>query len=250
MRGTIISINQSANTCVINNPEVFETFNAPCEAFKGQAEFKVGCECEFDVVQKPSFIGLGKATITSLLGLNLKNEKVALTNDANYPDHQVIKENREYLIGAEGGSERECRSALIERAIECHANALLDLKLETVQRPGVKTVLYRYTARPAIIEGPTYHQEPGIGLDIPTKVARRNSPNEAMVRYTRVLLIAFLFVAIPCIMSLTQGGVIPSKLMGQVITAGVLVLCMFLFMFVSFKKKQSFILTLKPIRGK
>ena len=207
----------------------------------------VGADCEFDAMKKPSFFSPGNANLTKIEALNLHNEKVALTTKNAFPEHEIIKEDRNYLIAAEGGFERECRAALIEKAIECHANGLLDLKLEVVTRPGVKAALFRYTARPAIIDGPKYKQ--GQGLTIPTKVARRNSPNEAMVRYIRVLLICFLFIAIPCIMSLTQQGVIPSPLVGQMLTAGILVLVMFVFMFVSFKKKQSFILNLKNIRN-
>ena len=84
-------------------------------------------------------------------------------------------------------------------------------------------------------------------MAIPTDRARRNSPNEAMVRYIRVLLLSFLFVAIPCIMAMTKNGVLASPLIGQIITAGLLMLCMFLFLFISFKKRQSFVLSLKKI---
>ena len=50
-------------------------------------------------------------------------------------------------------------------------------------------------------------------------------------------------------MSLTQQGIIPTQLIGQMITAGILVLVMFIFMFISFRKRQSFILNLKNIRN-
>ena len=242
MQGTIIEIKRDQGYCVVNNPERAETYHATLGELKNDPNLTVGADCEFEISKQPSFFRPGKSTLLSCKALDLTNTKVALTTAARYPEHDMIHENFDYQLAAEGGSEREARSALIERAIACHANALLNLKLETVQRPGVKIVLYRYTANAAIIEGPTYHQEPGYKLNIPTKLARRNSPNEAMVRYIRVLLICFLFIAIPCILALTQRGVIPSQLMGQVITAGILVLCMFMFMFTAFKKKQSYIL--------
>ncbi len=245
MQGTIIEINREKDYCVVNNPDQAETYEASLGELKGDLNLVVGSDCEIEVSKAPSFFAHGKAKLLSCQALEFKNTKVALTTEARLPEHEILQENSDYFIAAEGGSERECRAAITERAIECHANALLGLKLETVVRPGVKTVLYRYIARPAIIEGPQYHQEPGIGLDIPTKVARRNSPNEAMVRYIRVLLICFLFIAIPCVLSMTQGGMIPSPLMGQIITAGLLVMCMVLFMFISFKKKQSYILVNK-----
>lgn len=249
MKGTIIAINKDKGYCDLYNSELSETYRSSLEGFANDEALAVGADCEFDAMKKPSFFSPGNANLTKIEALNLHNEKVALTTKNAFPEHEIIKEDRNYLIAAEGGFERECRAALIEKAIECHANGLLDLKLEVVTRPGVKAALFRYTARPAIIDGPKYKQEPGQGLTIPTKVARRNSPNEAMVRYIRVLLICFLFIAIPCIMSLTQQGVIPSPLVGQMLTAGILVLVMFVLMFISFKKKQSFILNLKNIRN-
>lgn len=249
MKGTIIAINPDKGYCDLYNAELAETYRSSLEGFAQDPALVIGSDCEFDAMSKPSFFSPGKANLTSISALEFNNEKVALTHASQVADHELLKDDRNYLIGAEGGFERECRSALIEKALECHANALLDLKLEVVTRPGVKTALFRYTARPSIIEGPKYHQEPGQGLTIPTKVARRNSPNEAMVRYIRVLLICFLFIAIPCIMSLTQQGIIPTQLIGQMITAGILVLVMFIFMFISFRKRQSFILNLKNIRN-
>ena len=46
---------------------------------------------------------------------------------------------------------------------------------------------------------------------------------------------------------MTKNGVLASPLIGQIITAGLLMLCMFLFLFISFKKRQSFVLSLKKI---
>lgn len=249
MKGTIIAVNKEKGYCDLYNSNLAETYRSSLEGFAQDEALVVGSECEFDAMKKPSFFSPGQANLTKIEGLVFKNEKVALTTKNNVPDHEIIKEDRNYLVAAEGGFELECRSALTEKAIECNANALLDLKLEVVTRSGVKTALFRYTARPAIINGPKYKQDHGQGLTIPTKVARRNSPNEAMVRYIRVLLICFLFIAIPCIMSLTQQGIIPTPLIGQMITAGILVLVMFIFMFISFRKRQSFILSLKNIRN-
>lgn len=242
MQGTIIAINREKNFCVVNNPERSESYQAPLYGFTHDPNLMVGADCEFNSTQAPSFLKLGQATLVSCQALEFNNTKVALTCASSFPEHEILQENTKYFIAAEGGSERECRSALTERAIECHANALLDLKLETVSRVGVKTVLYRYIARPAVITGPRYQPESGVNLDIPTNVARRNSPNEAMVRYIRVLILSFLFIAIPCVLSMTQNGVIPSPILGQVITAGLLMMCMALFMLISFKKKQSYIL--------
>lgn len=247
MQGTVIAIKPEQDYCDIYMHEAAETYRAPLGTFKSDAELRVGVTAEFEREGTPSFFSPGKAKLTRLTPLDLSNEKVALTYDAEVPEHRVLQKDHNYLVAAEGGFERECRSALLEKAIECHANALFNLKLEVITRPGVKTALFRYTAQPVIVEGPKYHQEPGQKLTIPVKVARRNSPNEAMVRYIRVLLICFLFIAIPCIMALTQRGVIPSQLMGQIITAGLLVLCMILFLFISFHKRQSFILTLKKV---
>lgn len=249
MKGTVIAIDRDKGFCDIYCSESIETYRAELGSFASDEAMAMGADVEADVESSPSMFSPGKAVLTSVKALVMHNEKVGLTTEARYPEHETIKDEREYLIAAEGASERECRSALIEKAIECNVNGLLDMKLEVVTRPGVKTALFRYTARPAIIEGPKYHQQPGQGMTIPVKLARRNSPNEAMVRYIRVLLISFLFVAIPSIMSLAQGGVIPSKMMGQIITAGLLVASMVLFFLVFFRKRQSFILTLKSIRS-
>lgn len=242
MQGTIIAINKEKNFCVVHNPERSERYQAPLDMFTHDSKLMIGADCEFNITQAPSFFKLGQATLVSCQALEFNNTKVAITSNSFYPEHKILQENTNYFIAAEGGSERECRSALTECAIECHANALLNLKLETVSHMGVKNVLYRYIARPSIITGPRYQAESGVTLDIPTKVARRNSPNEAMVRYIRVLILSFLFIAIPCILSMTQSGVIPSPILGQIITAGLIMMCMAVFMFISFKKKQSYIL--------
>lgn len=246
MEGTVISVNLKQNSCLVYVHTIPATYKAIIsEQFK---TVKVGDDCDFDVEKAPSFFAYGQAKLNIIKHLEFKNDKIAITPEANVAQHNIIKDNKDYLVAAEGGFERECRAALIEKALECKANALLDLKLECVIRPGVKTVLFRYTARPAIVEGPEYHQTPGQGLAIPTKVARRNSPNEAQVRYIRVLLICFLFITIPSIMRLTERGVIPTELLGKILTAGLIVLCMALFMFISFKRKKSFILNVKPLR--
>lgn len=248
MQGTIIAVDKAKSYCDVHNSELAQTYRAPLESFANDPALVVGSDCDFDDLAKPSFFSPGKAKLNSLSALNYNSDKVALTTDAHFEGHKTIASNTSYLIGAEGGSERECRMALIEKAIECKSNCLLALKLEIVTRPGVKPVLFRYTGRPAIIDGPKYKQEPGIGLAIPTNTARRNSPNEAMVRYVRVLLLSLLFIMVPVIMSLTQRGVIPSQQLGQVATALLIGLCGFMFLFVFFKKRKTFILTLKSIR--
>lgn len=247
MQGTVIAIDRAKSYCDIYVNGTASTYRAPLGSFASDENMVVGADCEFNDISRQSLFSPGKAEVQKVKSLTLSNEKVAVTPEASFPEHKLIADNRKYLIAAEGGFEREARSALIEKAIECKANALLDAKLEIVIRPGVKSHLFRYTARPAIIDGPKYKQEPGIGLDIPVKTARRNSPNEAMVRYCRVLLICALFIIIPSILSMTARGVIPSATMGQAITAGIIVLTMVMFLFMSFKKRQSFILTLKGI---
>ena len=247
MLGTIIAVNQEKGYADVYFDQSATTYRAPINEWTTYEALILGSEAEIEALSNPSFFSPGKAQITALKAVNLSNEKVALTWAPHYPEHETVRDEKHYLIAAEGGSERECRSALIEQALACKVNALLDLKLEVVTRPGVKTALFRYTARPALITGPKYHANREARLALPTNRARRNSPNEAMVRYIRVLLISFLFVAIPCILALTKQGVIPSPLLGQIITAGLLMLCMFLFLFISFKKRQSFILTLKKV---
>lgn len=247
MLGTIIAVNQDKGYVDVYLDKEAATYRAPSAEFAADPALVMGSDAEIEIEGKPSFFGPGKAQLTAVKALNFTNDKVALAPTPHYPEHDTVRDERHYLIAAEGGSERECRSALIEKALECKVNALLDLKLEVVTRPGVKTALFRYTARPALISGPKYQAARDARMALPTDRARRNSPNEAMVRYIRVLLISFLFITIPCIMALTQKGVIPSQLLGQIITAGLLMLCMILFLFISFKKRQSFILTLKKV---
>lgn len=246
MQGTIIEVNRTKGFVDVYLEKEAATYRAPITSLDDPA-LVMGADAEIELLSNPSFFSPGKAQLIALKALSLNNDKVALTEAPHYPEHDTVRSENHYLIAAEGGSERECRSALIEKAIECKVNALLDLKLEVVRRPGVKTVLFRYTARPALINGPKYQAAPTERMAIPTDRARRNSPNEAMVRYIRVLLISFLFITIPCILALTQNGVIPNPLVGQIITAALLVMCMFLFLFISFKKRQSFILTLKKV---
>lgn len=249
MHGTIIQLNKSKDFALIHVVESSKLFQAPLSEITQGTH--AGDSCEFEVLSEPGMFSHGKAHITKIEPLDLSsNTKVALSYNSTLDhEHELLKDTHEYLIAAEGGFEKECRSALIEKAIECKANALLDLKLECVVRPGVKTVLYRYTARPAIITGPKYQPEPGVErLDIKDNRTRRNSPNEAQVRYIRVLILSFLFIAVPCILSLSKRGVIPSILLGQIITVALLGVSMMLFLFVSFKKRQGYILTLKSIR--
>lgn len=249
MLGTIIQLNSSKDLALIHSVESAKVFQAPFSEIGADAH--TGDSCEFEVLAEPSMFSHGKAKVLKVEHLDLStNTKVALSHDQIYDqDHELIKDTKDYLIAAEGSFEKECRSALIEKAIECKANALLDLQLECVVRPGVKKVLYRYTARPAIITGPKYQPENGVErLDIKDTMTRRNSPNEAQVRYVRVLILSFLFIAIPCILSLSQRGVIPSVLIGQIITAALLGVCMVLFLFISFQKRQSYILALKNLR--
>lgn len=247
MLGTIIAVKQDQGYVDVYLDKEAATYRAPCADFASDPALVVGSDAEIEPESNPSFFSPGKAKLTAVKALNYANDKVGLAPTPHYPEHDTVRDERRFLIAAEGGSERECRSALIEKAIECKVNALLDLKLEVVTRPGVKTALFRYTARPALVNGPKYQAQQNQRMAIPTDRARRNSPNEAMVRYIRVLLISFLFVAIPCIMAMTKNGVLASPLIGQIITAGLLMLCMFLFLFISFKKRQSFVLSLKKI---
>lgn len=249
MHGTIIQLNQSKNQALIHVAEAYKIYQAPLSEI--DPDCHAGDECDFEVLSEPKMFSYGTAKVLSCTKIDLTaNTKVALSYKGFVDnEHELIKDNKDFLIAAEGGFEKECRSALIEKAIECKANALLDLKLECVVRPGVKNVLYRYTARPAIITGPKYQPENGVErLDIPTNIARRNSPNEAQVRYVRVLILSFLMIVVPCILGLGQNGVIPSPLIGQIIIAGLIAVSMMLFMFVSFKKRQGYILALKNAR--
>lgn len=249
MQGTIIKLNPSKDIALIHVVESAKIFQAPFSEVGSLAH--TGDYCEFEVLSEPSMFSYGKAKVVKVEPIELTaNTKVVLSYNADFDhEHELIRDSKDYLIAAEGSFEKECRSALIEKAIECKANALLDLKLECVVRPGVKGVLYRYTARPAIISGPKYKPEDGVErLAIKDEMTRRNSPNEAQVRYVRVLILSFLFIAIPCIFSLSKQGIIPSLLIGQALTAGLIVVSMILFLFVSFKKRKGYIITLKNIR--
>ena len=250
MQGTVIAINRVNQYCDIYDSDNKATYRASLDGVADSDKLVVGDDCLYTITAQPTFLGPGKATLDKFRALIFNNDKVALTREASYPEHSTIKEEHSCLLAAEGSYEKECRSALIELALKYHVNALLDLKLEVVTRPGVKSALFRYTARPALITGAKYNPEPGQGMDIPTKLARRNSPNEAKVRYVRVLLLCFLFIAVPCVMSMGARGVFPSLIWSQIINAALIVMCMIVFLLVFFRKRQAFILTLKPINRK
>ena len=116
MQGTIIEIKRDQGYCVVNNPERAETYHATLGELKNDPNLTVGADCEFEISKQPSFFRPGQATLLSCKALDLTNTKVALTTAARYPEHDMIHENFDYQLAAEGGSEREARSALIERS--------------------------------------------------------------------------------------------------------------------------------------
>lgn len=248
MQGSIVHSSVDKQSALIYEPNSASIYAVSFPHKEG--ELLNGFDCEFNVLSQPGIFRHGTAEIVSVSPVSLTaNTLVGLSRTGSLEGHTVIKENHDFLIAGEGGSEQEARAAMTEKAIECKVNALLDIKLECVIRPGVKTVLFRYTGRPAVVTGDKYNPEPGVVKPvIDESKTRRNSPNEAQVRYIRVLLISLLFIALPCFTAMGQNGMLPNAVTAQVLSAVTIMICMGVFMFIAFKKKTGFILSLKNPR--
>ena len=132
----------------------------------------------------------------------------------------------------------------VELAKKSNANALINTELTVKALRFSGKHLFCYKANAAIIEGAEYHQQPGIKLDINEKIVRRNSPNEAMIRYIRVLLISVLLIILPCLLSLQQQGTLPTPL-GSIACGIALGLSLFTGLFYSSRKQVAYLLRQK-----
>lgn len=248
MKGTIIEINRDKGYCLAHSSENFLTYKAELASFANDKKLTVGCDCVFEPTKNGSAFSIGECDLKRLYAIDYTNTKVLITTEDKVHDHKVLEQDNNYLVCGEGRYEREARAAMIELAIESNVNCLLSVSCECVRRPGIKNVLYRCTGRPAVITGDTYQPEPGTHMNLPKDHARRNSPNEASVRYNRVLIISVLMIIVPCISAMGDAGMWGlTKSLSQAIIAGFIVMGGLMFMFSSFQKRKSFLLTLKAI---
>lgn len=248
MKGTIIEVNREKDYCLCHSNTNFLTYKTELGTFKDNPNLTVGCDCIFEPIKDGSAFSIGSCKLEKIFAIDYSNTKVLVTTESKVPDYKILEQDKNYLVCGEGRYEREARAAMIELAIESNVNCLLEVSCETVRRPGIKNVLYRCTGRPAVVTGEHYQPEPGIHMNLPTKLARRNSPNEASVRYNRVLIISILMIMIPCLTAMGDAGMWGlTKSVSQAIIGGFIVLGGILFMFSSFQKRKSFLLTLKPV---
>lgn len=179
---------------------------------------------EFEPLTEPSLFQKGEAELKAIEPARLP-DSIAWSRDNYVEGHHVQEMDSSMQLCAEGADFNECCRLLADKAKAAHANALLQFTVEFVKRPLHQPRLCRLSAVPAQVNGEIFKPEPGISLRLPTKFLRRNSPNNASLRYRIVLLICLLMIVEPCLASITRQGILP-VIVGQALMAALPIFCL------------------------
>lgn len=240
MQGILISVDSNAKQAVIACDD--KLYTAKLSA--NEASLQKGEKVEFSAIEKEDGVKDKTVKIDSVLKNDYQKYGIAISAASSISDHAIIDTKHNIKLCGEGPNANSALDALVQLAKKSDANALLntELTVKTLRFSG--KLLFCYKADAAIIEGPQYHQKPGIKLDINERVVRRNSPNQAMIRYIRVLLVSILFIILPCLLSLQQQGTLPPPF-GSIACGIVMGLALFAGLFYSSRKQVSYLLRLK-----
>ncbi|MBO8415564.1 MAG: hypothetical protein IAB19_04180 [Proteobacteria bacterium] len=218
MYGTIIAVNQR-QLDISAQDKIYQA-----ELSADLAKPTPGDQAEFEPLAAPSVLQKGAGRLIQISKAQLPQD-IAWSGGNYVEGHQVQDMDSSFELCTEGADFGQCCTLLAKKAQEAHANALLQFKVEFVKRPLHQPRLCRLSAVPAQIKGEVYKPEPGISLQLPTKFLRRNSPNNAAVRYRIVLLICLLMIVEPCLASLTRQGLWP-VIIGEGLMAALPIFCL------------------------
>ncbi|WP_294567725.1 hypothetical protein [uncultured Succinatimonas sp.] len=240
MQGILISVDLNAKQAVIACDD--KLYTAKLSA--NEASLQKGDHVEFSAIEKADGVKDQTVKIDAVIKDAYKQYGIAISAKSSVSDHAIIDTKHNVKLCGEGSDANSALGALIELAKKSNANALLNTKLTVKSLRFSGKLLFCYKAEAAIIEGPKYHQKPGVKLDINERVVRRNSPNEAMIRYIRVLLISILFIILPCLLSLQQQRILPPPF-GSIACGVTLGLSLFAGLFYSSRKQVAYLLRQK-----
>ena len=240
MQGILISVDLNAKQAVIACEDKLYTAKLSADT----ASLQKGAQVEFSAIEENDEAKDKTVKIDSVIKDAYKQYGIAISAASSVSDHAIIDTKHNVKLCGEGPDVNSALDALVKLAEKSNANALLNTELTVKPLRFSGKLLFRYKADAAIIEGPEYHQKPGIKLDINERVVRRNSPNEVMIRYIRVLLVSFLFIILPCLLSLQQQGTLPPPF-GSIASGIALGLSLFTGLFYSSRKQAAYLLRLK-----
>ena len=133
--------------------------------------------------------------------ITVKENDIAISENLNVNDHKVIEYSQKVVLASEGETQEEALSALKELALKHHANAILDVKIKCYTMRLLNKKRFVVTGLAAIIDGPLFKSPNGYHVNIDEKLARPNSPNQVKTRYLGVMLISFLIILGPALVS-------------------------------------------------
>ena len=240
MQGILISADLKSRQAVIACDNKFYT----AKLSENEASLKPGDQVEFSIKEEADNTKNKMVTIDSVTPTDYAQYGIAIVSACAVSEHAIIDSKHNVKLCGEGPDAKSALDALVTLAKKSNANALLNTELTVKPLRFSGKHLFCYKADAAIIEGTKYHQQPGIKLDIDERFARRNSPNEAMIRYVRVLLISLLLILLPCVLSLQQQGVIPNPI-GSVICGILLGISLYTGLFYNSRKVNSYLLRTK-----
>ena len=240
MQGVLISVDLNLKHAVIACDNKLYT----AKLSKNVASLQPGDLVEFSATDETDGEKNKTVKIDSVTHTDYKKYGIAIVSASSVDGHEIIDSKLNVKLCGEGPDAKSALDSLVELAKKSNANALINTELTVKALRFSGKHLFCYKANAAIIEGAEYHQQPGIKLDINEKVVRRNSPNEAMIRYIRVLLISVLLIILPCLLSLQQQGTLPTPL-GSIACGIALGLSLFTGLFYSSRKQVAYLLRQK-----
>ena len=200
MLGTIISV-RNLRVTVAGEKGIYLT------DYERAPEIQPGFICRFEEEKKPSLLFTGKCRIISCTQTFFESSDMVISKDLKVPDHKVLSFSEDPVIAGEGTTLQAAYEALADKAREYKANALLDFKADFKVKRLSGICIFRATALAGIVDGPLFHAPFGLKIKIDRNLARRNSPNSAMMRYIRVLAFCLLLICMPILVSFLKRGI-------------------------------------------
>ena len=112
----------------------------------------------------------------------------------------VIEREDNFVFVSEGIDLFDCIKRLQAEALKANCNLIYDLKISFKSYSLSKKAHFIVSGKGAIIKDDRVKLKSGMHIHIDKKILRVNSPNDANVRYVRVLLGSCLIILIPIIL--------------------------------------------------
>lgn len=199
MQKGVITQKDTENLTLIVDGKLYKT-----KISRDLVDAKVGQIASVSNLQNNGFLKYSTCTIDSCDDMRVENfnqDTCLLWPSENIETvFDVLEREDNFVFVSEGIDLFDCIQRLQDEALKSNCNLIYDLKISFKSYSISKKAHFMVSGKGAIIKDDRVKLKSGLHINIDKKILRVNSPNDANVRYVRVLLGSCLIILIPIIL--------------------------------------------------